>query len=309
MAEAFFSNGVINSGGGLSLGASASLPGGQIFGRFYLDTSTGDFYFDDGTQWIAVGGGITPITPDLQAVTNQGNITTNGIEAASYVGKDILCQTFGVLGVNLYSQGISVSRFFSIDSNTGPLTNVGLVGGSDITNQFNYNDPVNRVFTSLSIRQSICNQTFINTTNFSVQYNTTDISSNFYSKLNTINSVVGGTMSFQTWSNYVIDIDTPQFGITFLNRYGLYIKDFRNTNGNYTNIYSIYSIGSTIPMYHAGIGFFGTLTNLATTNVSLSLGKPINFENSISGTAGGSSGQHLIIYANGTQYKIQLLNP
>jgi hypothetical protein len=31
--------------------------------------------------------------------------------------------------------------------------------------------------------------------------------------------------------------------------------------------------------------------------------------NLVSGTAGGASGQHMVIYLNGTQYKINLLNP
>jgi len=123
-------------------------------------------------------------------------------------------------------------------------------------------------------------------------------------------STGGYSISYVT--NYFVGYDVRYSNLNLLsitNRYGFYISNFKEATITYTNIYSIYSEGSLIPMYHAGIGFFGTLTNLATTNVAMSLGKPINFENSTSATAGGNAGSHLIVYVNGVQRKIALLLP
>jgi hypothetical protein len=42
------------------------------------------------------------------------------------------------------------------------------------------------------------------------------------------------------------------------------------------------------------------LFNLAQININVTI---------TSGSSGGTSGQHLVVYINGTQYKIQLRNP
>lgn len=312
MAEAFFSNGVINSGGGLSLGASASLPAGQIFGRFYFDTSNGSFYFDDGTQWVAVGGGGGG-TPTLQEVTDAGNTTTNEIIPYSIRQEELFGYIFSQRqGVNDFVYVIPYQGFINYQLNSGTINygtkdpiftaRVGGVTGASGTinmNAFNYS-----AYESGFYLQSI-NAVTININNLPATTST-------YRARNTITPSVGSTFNFQYLIDYTIAVDATGGGgggaVNVTNRYGFYIQDFRNLTWSYTNIYTIYSPGN-IPMYHAGIGFFGTLTNLATTNVALSLGKPINFENSTAATAGGNSGSHLIVYVNGVQRKITLLLP
>jgi hypothetical protein len=90
-------------------------------------------------------------------------------------------------------------------------------------------------------------------------------------------------------------------------RWGIYIDILQSPNATYNNeAYGIYDYGN--PIYFGGLLYVGTAANPATTNVAISVGKPINYQNSTTNTAGGASGEYLTVYVNGVQRKIALLN-
>lgn len=294
-------NNVLNGGGAISLQSGTSFPNGQVYGRFFNDTDTSILYFDNGSSWVALGGG-TPPTPTLQAVCSAGNSYTNNIVADSFVKNKTY---FALTGTNP-SFNFANSYFLPASFvGSATITNAGrgyslfYAGQTSLVNNVEY-----REFSATTD----FNSALVGT---SLTFNNTSTSGHFTSEYNFANlNNSTSTIRYVTNFNVKNDILTNGINLTTIQfRYGILISNFRNANIIYTNIYSIYSEGALIPMYHAGIGFFGTLTNLATTNVSMSLGKPINFENSTSPTAGGNSGSHLIVYVNGVQRKIALLNP
>lgn len=89
--------------------------------------------------------------------------------------------------------------------------------------------------------------------------------------------------------------DFAEFGFKVM--YDSAALDFNAIVGDWTR-----STAPYIEIYYNSTGsndvIFGNLSRLLFTNSGL-----------LSGSAGGSSGDHLIIWVNGTQYKIALLNP
>lgn len=92
------------------------------------------------------------------------------------------------------------------------------------------------------------------------------------------------------------------------NAYGLIINDLNDYSHtfNLINRWGIYQSGSNENNYLAGKLLIGT-TTVTARNFHL-LGD-MEFTTTLSGTSGGTSGQHLVIYVNGNQYKIKLENP
>jgi hypothetical protein len=95
---------------------------------------------------------------------------------------------------------------------------------------------------------------------------------------------------------------------TIQNAYGLVINNLNDYSHTFTltNRWGIYQTGSSDNNYLAGKLLVGTNT---VTARQLHINGNIELTTTLSGTAGGSSGQHLSIWANGTEYKIALLNP
>lgn len=91
------------------------------------------------------------------------------------------------------------------------------------------------------------------------------------------------------------------------NAYQLLINDINESAHTFTisNRWGIYQEGSNDRNYLAGKTLVGSSTD---TGEQFQLTGSIRVNNQLSGTAGGSSGQHLIINCDGTTYKIALLN-
>jgi len=304
-------NSVQNSGGAISLQSGTAFPNGQVYGRFFNDTSVSTLYFDNGTAWVSIGGG-GGTTPTLDEVLTEGNVSSQTIVAGNFTAQNELttfsknstgsnANVIGSTFVTQYSWILNGS-FFDIDHVASYIHSTTFITQNGVTANANggaFTGALQRLFLQAG-------------TGSTMNINNVQIRTGLYRTEKQFIANTGATIFLQYFSDYIVGGDFYSGGVgamTIFRRIGFYIQDFRSSNINYTNIWSIYSEGSTIPMYHAGIGFFGTLTNLATTNVSMSLGKPINFENSTSGSAGGNSGDHLIVYVNGVQRKIALLNP
>ena len=92
------------------------------------------------------------------------------------------------------------------------------------------------------------------------------------------------------------------------NMYQLLINDTGDYGHTFTitNKWGIYQAGTTDNNYLAGDLLLGTLTP---TGRQLVVNGSPEFLNAISGSSGGNSGQHLIVYLDGVQYKIKLENP
>lgn len=95
---------------------------------------------------------------------------------------------------------------------------------------------------------------------------------------------------------------------TITNAYGLIINNLNDYSHTFTltNRWGIYQTGGSDNNYLAGKLLVGTTT---VTARQVHISGNIELTTTLSGTAGGNSGQHLSIWANGNEYKIALLNP
>lgn len=82
------------------------------------------------------------------------------------------------------------------------------------------------------------------------------------------------------------------------------IEEYAHTF-TFTNKWGIYQEGANDKNYFAGKMMLNTTTD---TGQQLQINGSVRIDGQTSGTAGGSSGQHLIINCDGTTYKIALLN-
>jgi hypothetical protein len=305
MAEAFFNNGVINSGGGLSLAAGDNLPAAGIFGRFYYDFDAGIFYFDDGSNWQTIGGGGG--SPDLQNVLNAGNSAYN-------IGMSLI-------GNNSFYRVIAEKDVKNVFPNFG-------LSVEGITRFQAFNNSINQIVLHSYNEYSLVSENGINNVNLFYdvfnQYTKTQF-------VNLINSQItytgqnfvqnGAQFQFSTdtsadliFSNnlisFYVDQDIPGGPVNSLvdinNRYGIYLEVLANGLFSYNDVWGIYDVGNK--HYFGGYMRVGYNPG-AITYFSATFGAPIRFEtNAISPTAGGNSGQHLIVYIDTVPYKIQLLN-
>jgi hypothetical protein len=95
---------------------------------------------------------------------------------------------------------------------------------------------------------------------------------------------------------------------TITNAYGLIINNLNDYSHTFTltNRWGLYQTGASDNNYLAGKLLVGTTT---VTARQVHINGNIELTTTLAGTAGGSSGQHLSIWANGNEYKIALLNP
>jgi len=111
------------------------------------------------------------------------------------------------------------------------------------------------------------------------------------------------SMQISGYYNNVSGVITP----TITNAYQLLINeinDFGHTF-TFTNKWGIYQEGTTDRNYLAGNLMLGTTTD---TGQKIQINGTIRIDGQLSGTAGGNSGQHLIVNCDGTTYKIKLEN-
>lgn len=94
---------------------------------------------------------------------------------------------------------------------------------------------------------------------------------------------------------------------TITNAYGLAINNLNDYSHTFTltNRWGVYQTGGSDNNYFAGKLLVGTTT---VTARQIHINGNIELTTTLSGTAGGSSGNHLSVWVNGTEYKIALLN-
>lgn len=104
------------------------------------------------------------------------------------------------------------------------------------------------------------------------------------------------------------NINTGTITPTITNAFGLVINNLNDYSHTFTltNRWGLYQTGGSDNNYLAGKLLVGTTT---VTARQVHISGNIELTTTLSGSAGGSSGQHLSIWANGTEYKIALLNP
>lgn len=95
---------------------------------------------------------------------------------------------------------------------------------------------------------------------------------------------------------------------TITNAYGIVINNLNDYSHTFTltNRWGLFQTGGSDNNYLAGKLLVGTQT---VTARQVHIAGDIEFTTTLSGTSGSSSGQHLIVWVNGTQYKIDLRNP
>ena len=266
--------------------ALANRPAAGQPGRLFVDTdnpSTG-IYRDTGVAWINITGGSTG-GGDLQTVTDSGNTTTNQIVLqynSLFNGSNSL---------ELYDTGTAAARYTL--NKIGSGNKLALQSNSPLSSQdmgFIINGP-----------QDIINS-FFGANEVGLKL---DFSNNIFilGNPNVIAGIAGG-----------IKVDTNNNATTIgdfnlsNNATTLFIDD---NNGIIKSTYfysdkgikldfgvNIYSFGD----YNSSVN--GTFLAIDDTNQRLEVSG-----NLASGTAGGSSGQHLKIRVGGVDYKIALLNP
>lgn len=302
------STAVINSGGAISLGSGDSLPSGQVYGRFYFDTGASAFYFDDGTQWVAIGGGGGALT--LQDVLINGNYSSGyDIFLSLDSGVQISATLNDSLRSSLYSSStnqITQSYNSSINQTVSSFRSLFIQESPNFNNVFDteffYNaEFLNYIFCSDNSTLTLTNR-YINTI----------IKNSFQ-----VNSL-GSILNFPETINLLIDTDFVggySNGVTFNGkRIGIKLNNLGINGPTYNEkIYGIYDDGNLT--YLGGYSFFcGNLTGFTTdyntisTVTSAMFSRPVNFDNSTTSSAGGASGQYLTVYVNGVQRKIALLN-
>ncbi len=131
---------------------------------------------------------------------------------------------------------------------------------------------------------------------------------------NSILSRFGGTAS-GTVSHFasmqILGLYNDNTGVitpTITNAYSLVLNNLDDYSHTFTltNRWGLYQTGFNDNNYFAGKLLIGTNT---VTARKVHIAGDIEYTTTLSGTSGGSSGQHLNIWVNGNQYKIELKNP
>jgi len=143
-----------------------------------------------------------------------------------------------------------------------------------------------------------------------VQSGVTALVNNYNSTLRT----VAASFTLNTYRHYLASQATLGAGSSIVNQVGFYAST--NMTGATNNIgflgdiptaanrWNLYMQG-TAPNHIAGNLLLNSLTD---TGEKFQLSGSIRVNGQTSGTAGGASGQHLIVNCDGTIYKIALLN-
>jgi len=283
----------------------ASIPNASYLaiGTIFFATDTGAIYQTDGTNWYSLGGGGG--SQNLQQVLTVGNSATNehielyDTSGASYSGFYYanLIQLTDLLGNYLFINNIGANPYLE--------TNVTGFGASKL----NFGQ---LLFTNDNIAGIACVDTgSVNISNIGLSptviktyYNGVDMGINLDSS--NLNYQFGDYAGQNKHNYFYVDdsneeIRTVMAGVLtgiFVDRVlNVYIGDYTgNLNLNYTE----YDNNN------------GNISNFCNTEFHYiqNLRYDDNGSGSlISGSAGGSSGNHLVISINGTPYKIALLNP
>ena len=291
--------------------ATASRPTFGIVGRLFVATdSPYGIFRDTGTSWvqIASGGAGTNI------YNSDGTLTGNRTVSGGGFSLTIGTQTSIVVSSNAITNA-SNQGLYSSFVNTYASAFSSAAGGytfSSFNNFFNQTFNGNATFDSANINAGITsiNRITQNTLSSTIvmTQNGTGRSMSALAVQNQYNSGIGTTIShlsgIQIYGNYKASVGT----LSVTTYYALLIND--------NNEYSGVSISNSYGIYQAGVGDRNILRGQTIIGgVSQNSGKPLvingdlEFVTTLAATSGGSAGQHLSIWVNGTQYKIALLNP
>ena len=191
-----------------------------------------------------------------------------------------------VNGGTYYSAGANVSTLNLAGSATFGIGNVWAAGYNQ--NYFQFQAPGSTITVTQTALRTVAALTAFN------QFGG--------SNSGTITHCTGlNVLGFYNDNNSVI---TP----VITNAYGIVINNLNNYSHNFTltNRWGLYQDGSLDNNYLAGKLLVGTNT---VTARQVHIAGDVEYTTTLSGTSGGSSGQHLNVWVNGTQYKIDLKNP
>ena len=291
---------------------TASRPTFGITGRLFVATdSPYGIFRDTGSAWVQIAaggsGGNTIYTGD-GTLTGNRTISSGGFTLTLNPVTNVVVST---------SVTSNTSNQALYSSYTGSYASAfsGAVGGytfSAFNNFFNQTFNGNATFDSANINAGLTsiNRITQNTASSTITMSQTGTarSMSALAVQNQYNSGIGTTIShlsgIQIYGNYRASVGT----LSVTTYYALLIND--------NNEYSGVSITNSYGIYQAGVGDRNILRGQTIVGgVSQNSGKPLvingdlEFVTTINPTAGGTAGQHLSVWINGTQYKIALLNP
>ena len=278
----------------------ANIPGiaNVAIGTIFIATDTGNIYQSDGTTWNVIGGGGGG-SQNLQQVTNIGNTTnndiilqaaqTNTISDDSYNISDgagistIINNNFG--NHYLYLIENTLESYFKINGceflNSGTDIDFSLYNGAGGYTAMRFNNTL--IYTFFNNNNA---GLFLDYSNFVYQLGD-------YAGVNKVNYFTVDDLNEEITSTMAGNLT----GILIDRVLNVKVGDYTgNININYTHWDNN---NNTISNYC--VDEFHYIQSLRYDDGGSG--------NLISGSAGGSSGNHLVIAINGTPYKIALLNP
>ena len=287
---------------------TASRPTFGIVGRLFVATdSPYGIFRDTGSAWvqIAAGGSGTNIYNSDGTLTSSRTVSGGGFTLIFDTASTTLATTTTMVAnqsnQNVYSQmWATYASAFS-----------GAVGGftfSALNNFFRQTFTGSATFDSANIVAGMVSINRVQNTSagtITMTQTGTARSMSGFAVQNQYNSTVNTTIShmsgLQIYGVYKGSTGT----LTATQYYALLIND--------NNEYSGTTITNSYGIYQAGVGDRNILRGQTIVGgVSQNSGKPLvingdlEFVTTLAGTSGGSSGQHLNIWVNGTQYKIAL---
>ena len=287
---------------------TASRPTFGITGRLFVATdSPYGIFRDTGSAWVQIAaggsGGNTIYTGD-GTLTGNRTITSGGFNLTINAATNIQStQTAVTTGLQTLYTSLITNYSSAFSSSVGGYTFTAL----DIFNSQVFNG--NATFDSANINAGLIsiNRITQNTASSTITMSQTGTarSMSALAVQNQYNSGIGTTIShlsgIQIYGNYKASVGT----LSVTTYYALLIND--------NNEYSGVSITNSYGIYQAGVGDRNILRGQTIVGgVSQNSGKPLvingdlEFVTTLATTSGGSAGQHLNIWVNGTQYKIAL---
>ncbi len=267
-------------------------------GTIFIATDTGAIYQSDGSAWSSIGGGGS--SQNLDQVLNVGNTSTETIQL--YSGGDSVDIAYNNIYFNspgiaqTFIENAPTQNFKMIDNNSveAAFNTAGLEFLNSATDiDFRLNNGAGG-FTALRFNNTIIN-TFFNNNNagLKLDYNNLQYYIGDYDGANKSNYLIIDDNSEEI-KTIMAGVDT---GI-FVDRVSYCkIGDYNgNLNVNYMEFDNVQGFASIY------------------TNTFFNYIQDLRYDDGgtgalLSGSAGGNSGQHLIIKINGTTYKIALNNP
>ena len=319
----------------------ATRPSAGFVGRIFISTDTFEIYRDNGTTWDLIGSGSSGT---LQTVTDAGNSTTNNMNV-SYTGGTITSgeAAFGATAtytpitdqgsldfyglVGQYVLNLSNAGFSGADTfNRTGLYGATAISGNDgsistalfasVTGAVTFNNVLlDRYAVILSKRPDFLGVNSINSLYGCYIQSMADAGVLFpYGVYQEGSNDINYFASNKTNFIYGLKLDGINaeyyFGDHAVNNNGtfLFIDDVNQRLRTYfqNNQYGleIEDAAKTITIGDYGLISNGTFLRVDDNNQQLEISA-----NLLSNSAGGSSGQHLVIVSGGNTYKIALLNP